>query len=92
MSMCMWLFDPFMPGLGIQCITSCGRCVVHADLVQVLLEAGAGFVTIVGAEGATADSAEGDDGVHITLDRTKILSVGMPAIKSFLNTIQVWRM
>ena len=56
---------------------------------QVLLEAGEGFVTIEGATGVTADSVEGDEGVHITLDRTKIMSVGMPAIRHFLNTIQV---
>ena len=55
----------------------------------MLLEAGSDFVTIIGATGATGDSSEGDDGVHITLDRSKILTVGMPAIKAFLNTIQV---
>ena len=63
--------------------------------MQVLLEAGEGFVTIVGQEAVTAatvaTAVEGDDGVYVKLDESKIHSVGVPAIRRFLQEIQVYR-
>jgi dipeptidyl-peptidase-3 len=62
-------------------------------LLRVMLEAGAGFVDIRGFDAGTGTVAldEGDAGVHIVLDRTKIRSVGVPAVGDFLRRLQARR-
>lgn len=56
-------------------------------LLQVMLRAGGGLVDAV----AAGTVIEGDGGVHVRLDRSKILSVGVPAIASFLRQLQVYK-
>ena len=65
-------------------------------LLRVMLAAGQGFVTLQGgAEALSAEAvaagavAEGAGGVHVALDRAKILSVGLPAVRAFLRQLQV---
>lgn len=53
-----------------------------------MLEAGQGFVEIVSIDSPTD---EGDAGVYVKLDRSKIRSVGVPAIRNFLNAIQAYK-
>lgn len=72
-------------------------------LLQVMLEAGEGFCQIKGFDhtGNTKsfDSQdvkngkvdEGDSRVHITIDRTKIESVGVPAVGRFLEKLQAYK-
>ncbi|XP_068115619.1 dipeptidyl peptidase 3 [Hyperolius riggenbachi] len=55
-------------------------------ILRVLLEAGEGFVTVTQKVGA-----DGRPDAHVTLDRSKILSVGRPAIQSFLQRLQVYK-
>lgn len=66
-------------------------------LLQVMLRAGGGLVTLVGADGLTSegvargDAIEGQGGVHILLDRSKIMSVGVPAVGAWLKQLQVYK-
>ncbi|RYY35824.1 hypothetical protein EON62_02215, partial [archaeon] len=60
-------------------------------LLRVMLEAGEDFVTLVGADKACATGEEGDAGVHIRLDASKIHSVGVPAVARFLSQLQVYK-
>jgi len=53
----------------------------HA-LLRVMLEAGDGLVTLHGAPGA---------GMTLSLDRSKIESVGVPAVGAFLRRLQVYK-
>lgn len=67
-------------------------------LLRVMLDAGEGFVTIpgldsvlaAGVEGA-AKCVEGEGGVFVKMDRSKILSVGRPAIGKFLRQLQLYK-
>lgn len=66
-------------------------------ILQVLLEAGGGLVSVEGlgdlTEASIADGSakEGEEGVHVKLDREKIESVGVPAIGAFLRKLQVFK-
>ena len=51
-------------------------------ILRVMLEAGQDFVTITPDE---------EKGVIITLDRSKIMTVGLPAVEIFLKKIQVYK-
>jgi len=51
-------------------------------ILLVLLEAGQDFVTITPDE---------EKGVTVSLDRSKILKVGVPAVEGFLQKIQVYK-
>lgn len=51
-------------------------------ILRVLLEAGEGFVTVTPDE---------DKGVIVSLDRAKILEVGVPAVAAFLTKIQIYK-
>ncbi|XP_078391770.1 dipeptidyl peptidase 3 [Cetorhinus maximus] len=55
-------------------------------ILRVLLEAGQGFVTVRQTTGA-----DGKPDAIITLDRSKIATVGMTAIKNFLRKLQVYK-
>lgn len=55
-------------------------------ILRVMLEAGQGLVTITKT---TGDDGQGD--IHLKLDRSKILSVGKPAIGNFLRKLQVYK-
>ncbi|XP_067877507.1 dipeptidyl peptidase 3 [Heterodontus francisci] len=55
-------------------------------ILRVLLEAGQGFVTVRQTTGS-----DGKPDAIITLDRNKISSVGMTAIKKFLRKLQVYK-
>ncbi|CAH2324989.1 dipeptidyl peptidase 3 [Pelobates cultripes] len=55
-------------------------------ILRVLLEAGQDFVTVSEKVGA-----DGRPDAQVTLDREKILSVGLPAIQSFLQKLQVYK-
>jgi dipeptidyl-peptidase-3 len=66
-------------------------------LLRVMLEAGGGLVSVEG-QGALSlaavqagSVAEGEGGVHVRLDRTKIRSVGVPAVGAFLRRLQVYK-
>ena len=54
--------------------------------LQVMLNAGKGFVNV---EQVTGDNGEPD--LLLTLDRSKIESVGKPAIGEFLKKIQIYK-
>jgi dipeptidyl-peptidase-3 len=61
----------------------------HA-LLRVMLQAGQGFVEIVGLDKlAAGEKVEGESGVHVKMDRNKIMSVGLPAVSAFLMKLQV---
>jgi dipeptidyl-peptidase III len=67
-------------------------------LLRVMLEAGEGFVTLPGLDGVIAAGTagaskltEGEGGFHVKLDRSKILSVGRPAVGKFLKQLQVYK-
>ena len=66
----------------------------HA-LLRVMLEAGGGFVEVAGADAVPptdgASAKEGEGGVHIRMDASKIASVGLPAVAAFLNKLQVYK-
>ncbi|TFJ82224.1 hypothetical protein NSK_006553 [Nannochloropsis salina CCMP1776] len=51
-------------------------------ILRVLLEAGKGLVTLAPDE---------EKGLTVSLDRTKILEVGVPAVADFLRRIQVYK-
>lgn len=53
-------------------------------ILQVLLEAGENLVQVTSITGS-----DGKPDVLVTLDRTKIESVGRPAIGNFLRKLQV---
>lgn len=53
-------------------------------ILRVMLEAGNGLVTITKT---TEDN--GKENIHLKLDRSKILSIGKPAIGNFLRKLQV---
>ncbi|GMT21593.1 hypothetical protein PFISCL1PPCAC_12890, partial [Pristionchus fissidentatus] len=55
-------------------------------LMNVVLEAGQGFVTI----DETKDSSGADD-LSFKLDKTKIDSVGVPAVREFLKKLQAYK-
>ncbi|XP_072101870.1 dipeptidyl peptidase 3 [Mobula birostris] len=55
-------------------------------ILRVLLEAGQGFVTVRQTTGA-----DGKPDAIITLDRSKIATVGMAAIEAFLRKLQVYK-
>ncbi|XP_018408387.1 PREDICTED: dipeptidyl peptidase 3 [Nanorana parkeri] len=55
-------------------------------ILRVLLEAGDNFVTLTQKVGA-----DGRPDVQVTLDRSKIMSVGRPAIQHFLQRLQVYK-
>ncbi|XP_055956733.1 dipeptidyl peptidase 3 isoform X2 [Patella vulgata] len=55
-------------------------------ILQVLIEAGEDFVKV---EKITGEDGKPD--LRITLDRTKIISVGKPAIGKFLRKLQVYK-
>uniref|UniRef100_A0A8C5MRF0 Dipeptidyl peptidase 3 n=1 Tax=Leptobrachium leishanense TaxID=445787 RepID=A0A8C5MRF0_9ANUR len=55
-------------------------------ILQVLLEAGQNFVNVSEKVGA-----DGRPDAQVTLDREKILSVGLPAIERFLEKLQVYK-
>jgi hypothetical protein len=56
-------------------------------ILQVLLRAGGDFVKIVQGEA----SQSGGKGTHISLDRTKLHAIGVPAIRDFLVKLQVYK-
>ncbi|GMT28781.1 hypothetical protein PFISCL1PPCAC_20078 [Pristionchus fissidentatus] len=62
------------------------HCWARYVLTKVVLEAAQGFVTIE----ETKDSSGGDD-LSFKLDKTKIDSVGMPAVRQFLNKLQAYK-
>jgi hypothetical protein len=53
--------------------------------VQVLLEAGEDFVTIK----EVTNEEDGQPDLHLSMDRTKLMTVGKPAIERFLVKLQV---
>lgn len=55
-------------------------------LLRILLNAGQNLVTIT-----EPSSSKSDEDVIVTLDRSKILSVGLPAISDFLMKLQVYK-
>mmetsp|Transcript_30562 Transcript_30562/g.99812 ORF Transcript_30562/g.99812 Transcript_30562/m.99812 type:complete len:721 (-) Transcript_30562:166-2328(-) len=59
-------------------------------ILRVLLEAGEGFVTLE-REDAELPEGEAGEGLYVRLDRSKIESVGVPAIASFLRKLQVFK-
>ena len=67
-------------------------------LLQVMLEAGGGFVTLGGGAGALNAEAvaagaveEGSAGVFVAMDRAKIATHGMPAVGAFLRNLQIYK-
>lgn len=65
-------------------------------LLRVMLEAGGGLLELPGLDkilaagrAGAAACAEGDAGLHVRLDRSKIRSVGIPAVGAFLRRLQV---
>lgn len=60
------------------------HCHARFVLLRVALEAGQGFVKIVEVEGA-----DGKPDLLFSLDRTKIDSVGAPAVRDFVKLLQV---
>ncbi|GFR27660.1 dipeptidyl peptidase 3 [Trichonephila clavata] len=55
-------------------------------ILQVLLECGQDFVKV-----EKIDDPDGTPNLSLTVDRTKILSVGKPAIGKFLGKLQLYR-
>ena len=55
-------------------------------ILQVLLEAGEGFVSVKAVTGE-----DGKPDLLLSMDRTKVESVGKPAIGSFLTKLQVYK-
>lgn len=55
-------------------------------ILRVLLEAGENFVTVAQKAGA-----DGRPDAQVSLDRSKIMSVGRPAIQHFLQRLQVYK-
>ncbi|XP_056383503.1 dipeptidyl peptidase 3 [Hyla sarda] len=55
-------------------------------ILRVLLEAGENFVTVSQKAGA-----DGRPDAQVSLDRNKIMSVGLPAIQRFLQRLQVYK-
>ncbi len=53
-------------------------------LMQVMMEAGEGFLKV-----EQVDGEDGKPDLLITMDRTKIESVGKPAVNQFLKKLQV---
>ena len=53
----------------------------------MLLEAGEDFVTIKEAR----NEDDGQPDLHLSMDRSKLMSVGKPAIEKFLIKLQVYK-
>lgn len=55
-------------------------------IMQVMLEAGEGFLKVEKVEGK-----DGQPDLLITMDRSKLETVGAPAIAKFLEKLQVYK-
>ncbi|KJH51171.1 hypothetical protein DICVIV_02631, partial [Dictyocaulus viviparus] len=62
------------------------HCYARYVLTKVCLEAGQGFVTITECKGN-----DGNPDLEFKLDRTKIDSVGRPAVNKFLAKLQAYK-
>ncbi|CAI5439529.1 unnamed protein product [Caenorhabditis angaria] len=62
------------------------HCYARYVLTKVVLEAGEGFVQIIEKQGE-----DGKPDLHFKLDRTKIDSVGKPAVNAFLAKLQGYK-
>ncbi len=71
---------------GVACVFAANYAHVNVPLyVQVLLEAGEDFVTIK----EVTNEEDGQPDLHLSMDRTKLMTVGKPAIERFLVKLQV---
>jgi len=71
---------------GVACVFAANYANVNVPLcVQVLLEAGEDFVTIK----EVTNEEDGQSDLHLSMDRTKLMTVGKPAIERFLVKLQV---
>jgi len=62
------------------------HCHARFVILQVLLEAGDGFASVTDVTGE-----DGQPDILLSLDRTKLLTVGKPAIAQFLLKLQVYK-